>query len=83
MPRLEPGEAMYTFGLQWEDWMDPEFGPDQVHEEIDVVARSPKEAEEKARAEANEGYRPGWRLIKMPPGGSGGFMHIISFGGPT
>jgi hypothetical protein len=60
----------YTFGLRY-----AKHGG-EVSEEIDVQANSFAEATELAIKLATEDYMPGWELVKLPTGGSGGWITI-------
>lgn len=58
---------LYTFGLRY-SW---------GVEEIDVEANSAAEAERLARSLAASDYEPGWTLVSLPPGGSGGMVQVF------
>lgn len=47
-------ESLFTIWVAW----------DRDLEEIDVIAKSRKEAQQKAIVELKKGYKPGWKIIK-------------------
>ena len=60
--------ATFTFGLQY---------PGGDLEEIDVAADSYGQARRQAEQIGRDGYQPGWTLVDLPPGGSGGLVTVI------
>jgi hypothetical protein len=58
---------LFTFGLKYEWGL----------EEIDVHADNARVAKETAIALAIAVYDPGWELIEMPAGGTGGLVYHL------
>jgi hypothetical protein len=61
--------TLYTFGLRY---------PDGELEEIDVQAAGYQEAKREATELAAADYLPGYTLVDLPAGGSGGLAITMS-----